>query len=68
MSSFFKHFALRYQYELVMLVMITMMCIFQDCCLTSVYVQHKIPNVNAQHVIARNLDTGEYMRMGGRPT
>lgn len=34
-----------------------------DSCLSRVYVQHKTPNLDREHIMGKNIDTGEFCRM-----
>ncbi|XP_064631251.1 F-box/LRR-repeat protein fbxl-1-like isoform X2 [Lineus longissimus] len=34
----------------------------QDCCITRVYIMHKVPNAASNMLMAKNLDTGEFCR------
>lgn len=36
---------------------------FQDVSVKGVYVQHRIPDVRSAHLMARNLDTGQFCRV-----
>ncbi|XP_066277811.1 F-box/LRR-repeat protein 20-like [Branchiostoma lanceolatum] len=35
----------------------------QDCCVKRVHIQHKTPNMDPNQLMAKNLDTGEYLRV-----
>lgn len=34
----------------------------KDCCLKRIFVEHRVPNVDPDQVMAKNLDTGEFCR------
>ncbi|XP_033756877.1 F-box/LRR-repeat protein 2-like isoform X2 [Pecten maximus] len=34
-----------------------------DSCLPRVYVQHKTPNLDSEHIMGKNIDTGEFCRL-----
>eukprot|EP00058_Branchiostoma_floridae_P018232 XP_002603721.1 hypothetical protein BRAFLDRAFT_126867 [Branchiostoma floridae] len=35
----------------------------QDCCVKRVHIEHKTPNMDPNQLMAKNLDTGEYLRV-----
>ena len=38
-------------------------CFSQDCCVSTVYIQHVTPNQAPEQLMAKNLDTGEFCRV-----